>query len=103
MIKAFMLIIYPYMLHCLHIIIIVKHWPAFVRLWAIFILCFQVEARDEEIDRLTKMLDGGRPSDVVSLDAKNRANERMISHLNIQVSCCCCCYCCAAKMLLFVS
>ncbi|XP_025088561.1 testis-specific gene 10 protein-like isoform X3 [Pomacea canaliculata] len=44
-----------------------------------------VEARDEEIDRLTKMLDGGRPSDVVSLDAKNRANERMISHLNIQV------------------
>ena len=31
------------------------------------------------------MLDGGRPSDVVALEAKNRANERMISHLNIQV------------------
>ncbi|GFS26865.1 centrosomal protein of 135 kDa-like [Elysia marginata] len=41
--------------------------------------------RDEEIERLTRMLDGGRPSDVVALEAKNRANERMISHLNIQV------------------
>ncbi|CAL1543301.1 unnamed protein product [Lymnaea stagnalis] len=45
----------------------------------------QLSNRDEEIDRLTRMLDGGRPSDVVALDAKNRANERMISHLNIQV------------------
>ncbi|VDH93692.1 Hypothetical predicted protein [Mytilus galloprovincialis] len=31
------------------------------------------------------MLDGGRPSDVVALEARNRANERMISHLNIQI------------------
>ena len=31
------------------------------------------------------MLEGGRPSDVVALEARNRANERMISHLNIQV------------------
>jgi len=45
----------------------------------------KVEGRDEEIDRLHKMLDGGRPSDVVALEARNRANERMISHLNIQV------------------
>ncbi|KAJ8298507.1 hypothetical protein KUTeg_025038 [Tegillarca granosa] len=44
----------------------------------------QVEGRDEEIDRLNRMLDGGRPSDVVALEARNRANERMISHLNIQ-------------------
>ena len=53
-------------------------------------LCFslwQVEGRDEEIERLTNMLDGGRPSDVVALEAKNRSNERMISHLNIQVCC----------------
>lgn len=47
----------------------------------------QVEGRDEEIERLTNMLDGGRPSDVVALEAKNRSNERMISHLNIQVCC----------------
>lgn len=45
----------------------------------------QVEGRDEEIERLTKMLDGGRPSDVIALESKNRSNERMISHLNIQV------------------
>ncbi|WAQ97982.1 CP135-like protein [Mya arenaria] len=44
----------------------------------------QVEGRDEEIERLNRMLDGGRPSDVVALEARNRANERMISHLNIQ-------------------
>ncbi|BFZ24412.1 hypothetical protein BsWGS_27451 [Bradybaena similaris] len=45
----------------------------------------QLSNRDEEISRLCRMLDGGRPSDVVALQAKNRANERMISHLNIQV------------------
>ncbi|KAL8621049.1 hypothetical protein ACOMHN_040574 [Nucella lapillus] len=45
----------------------------------------QVEGRDEEIERLSNMLDGGRSSDVVSLESKNRSNERMISHLNIQV------------------
>uniref|UniRef100_A0A2C9JE12 Centrosomal protein of 135 kDa n=1 Tax=Biomphalaria glabrata TaxID=6526 RepID=A0A2C9JE12_BIOGL len=45
----------------------------------------QLSNRDAEIDRLTRMLDGGRPSDVVALEAKNRANERMISHLNIQI------------------
>ncbi|XP_060554869.1 centrosomal protein of 135 kDa-like isoform X4 [Ruditapes philippinarum] len=45
----------------------------------------QVEGRDEEIERLHRMLDGGRPSDVVALEARNRANERMISHLNIQI------------------
>ena len=48
-------------------------------------LYFQVEGRDEEVERLNRMLDGGRPSDVVALEARNRANERMISHLNIQV------------------
>ena len=46
----------------------------------------QVFARDEEIDRLSKMLSGGRPSDTLALEVKNRANEKMISHLNIQVS-----------------
>lgn len=45
----------------------------------------QVANRDEEIERLNRMLEGGRPSDVVALEARNRANERMISHLNIQI------------------
>ena len=38
-----------------------------------------------EIDRLSRMLEGGRPYDVVALEARNRSNERLISHLNIQV------------------
>lgn len=45
----------------------------------------QVSARDEEIERLGRMLSGGRPSDTLALEVKNRANEKMISHLNIQV------------------
>ena len=65
-------------------------WVCHDRLQDFKMLCFsvwQVEGRDEEIERLTNMLDGGRPSDVVALEAKNRSNERMISHLNIQVCC----------------
>ncbi|XP_078481086.1 centrosomal protein of 135 kDa isoform X3 [Ciona intestinalis] len=45
----------------------------------------QVEGRDREIDRLNRSLEGGRPQDVISLEAKNRSNERLISHLNLQV------------------
>lgn len=45
----------------------------------------QVETRDREIERLNRSLEGGRPHDVLSLEAKNSANERLISHLNLQV------------------
>ncbi|XP_077972139.1 centrosomal protein of 135 kDa-like [Styela clava] len=45
----------------------------------------QVEMRDREIERLNRCLEGGRPHDVLSLEAKNSANERLISHLNLQV------------------
>jgi len=44
-----------------------------------------VEAREKEIERLNRSLEGGRPHDVISLEAKNRSNERLISHLNLQV------------------
>ena len=47
--------------------------------------CFKVEHRDDEIERLQRMLEGGRPFDVVALESRNRSNERLISHLNIQV------------------
>ena len=47
----------------------------------------QLDSRAAEIERLTKLLDGGRPHDVVALEARNRSNERLISHLNIQVIC----------------
>ncbi|XP_032884960.1 centrosomal protein of 135 kDa isoform X5 [Amblyraja radiata] len=44
----------------------------------------QVDARDEEIERLNRSLEGGRPHDVISLEAKNKSNERLIAHLNLQ-------------------
>ncbi|XP_078254547.1 centrosomal protein of 135 kDa isoform X2 [Rhinoraja longicauda] len=45
----------------------------------------QVDARDEEIERLNRSLEGGRPHDVISLEGKNKSNERLIAHLNLQV------------------
>ncbi|KAM3875853.1 centrosomal protein of 135 kDa [Diretmus argenteus] len=45
----------------------------------------QVEERDKEIERLNRVLDGGRPHDVISLEAQNAGNEKLISHLNLQV------------------
>ncbi|XP_055491846.1 centrosomal protein of 135 kDa isoform X6 [Leucoraja erinacea] len=44
----------------------------------------QVDARDEEIERLNRSLEGGRPHDVISLESKNKSNERLIAHLNLQ-------------------
>ena len=53
---------------------------------------FQVEAREAEIQRLQRELEafgasgcGGKSVDIVTLEAKNRANERLIAQLNIQV------------------
>ncbi len=48
-------------------------------------LCVQVEERDKEIERLNRALDGGRPNDVISLEAQNISNEKLIAHLNLQV------------------
>ncbi|KAG1964386.1 centrosomal protein of 135 kDa isoform X1 [Pimephales promelas] len=45
----------------------------------------QVEERDKEIERLNRALDGGRPNDVISLEAQNISNEKLIAHLNIQI------------------
>ncbi|XP_077158127.1 centrosomal protein of 135 kDa isoform X4 [Paroedura picta] len=45
----------------------------------------QVELRDAEIERLVLALDGGRSHDVISLEARNRSNEKIIAHLNLQV------------------
>ncbi|XP_043076342.1 centrosomal protein of 135 kDa isoform X2 [Puntigrus tetrazona] len=45
----------------------------------------QVEERDKEIDRLNRALDGGRPNDVISLEAQNISNEKLIAHLNLQI------------------
>uniref|UniRef100_A0A8C6UP01 Centrosomal protein 135 n=1 Tax=Neogobius melanostomus TaxID=47308 RepID=A0A8C6UP01_9GOBI len=48
-------------------------------------LNIQVEERDKEIDRLNRVLHGGRPHDVISLEAQNVSNEKMIAHLNLQI------------------
>ncbi|XP_053559920.1 centrosomal protein of 135 kDa [Bombina bombina] len=45
----------------------------------------QVELRDKEVERLALALDGGRSHDVISLEARHRSNEKLISHLNLQV------------------
>ncbi|XP_026161092.1 centrosomal protein of 135 kDa isoform X2 [Mastacembelus armatus] len=45
----------------------------------------QVEERDKEIERLNHTLHGGRPHDVISLEAQNISNEKLISHLNLQI------------------
>ncbi|XP_076993041.1 centrosomal protein of 135 kDa isoform X2 [Tamandua tetradactyla] len=45
----------------------------------------QIELREREIERLTLALDGGRSPDVLSLETRNKTNEKLIAHLNIQV------------------
>ncbi|XP_077389279.1 centrosomal protein of 135 kDa-like isoform X2 [Festucalex cinctus] len=45
----------------------------------------QVGERDQEIERLNRALHGGRPRDVVSLEAQNVSNEKLIAHLNLQI------------------
>lgn len=45
-----------------------------------------MEERDKEIERLNRALDGGRPYDVISLEAQNLSNEKLIAHLNLQVT-----------------
>ncbi|XP_068175066.1 centrosomal protein of 135 kDa isoform X2 [Antennarius striatus] len=45
----------------------------------------QVELRDKEIERLNRALQGGRPHDVISLEAQNISNEKLVSHLNLQI------------------
>ena len=48
-------------------------------------LCLQIELREREIERLSVALDGGRSPDILSLETRNKANEKLIAHLNIQV------------------
>ncbi|XP_068448993.1 centrosomal protein of 135 kDa isoform X2 [Clinocottus analis] len=45
----------------------------------------QVEERDKEIERMSRALSGGRPHDVISLEAQNAGNEKLIAHLHLQI------------------
>lgn len=48
-------------------------------------LCLQIELREREIERLSVALDSGRSPDILSLETRNKTNEKLIAHLNIQV------------------
>ncbi|KAM9678459.1 centrosomal protein of 135 kDa isoform 3-T4 [Trichechus inunguis] len=45
----------------------------------------QIELREQEIERLSMALDGGRCSDILTLESRNKTNEKLIAHLNVQV------------------
>ena len=47
-----------------------------------------MEARDKEIERLNRLLDGGRPVEAVLRDGKKDSSERVVAHLNVQVTIC---------------
>ena len=47
-----------------------------------------MDNRDREIERLNRLLDGGRSFDVVSMEANMRNNDKLISHQNLQVGLC---------------
>ncbi|CAF1055145.1 unnamed protein product, partial [Didymodactylos carnosus] len=44
-----------------------------------------VENRDREIERLGRLLDGGRSADVLALESKLKSNEKLIAHQNVQI------------------
>lgn len=45
----------------------------------------QVDNRETEIDRLNRMLKGGRPAEALAAEGARVSNERMVAHLNVQV------------------
>ncbi|XP_054645594.1 centrosomal protein of 135 kDa isoform X2 [Dunckerocampus dactyliophorus] len=45
----------------------------------------QVSERDKEIERLNRSFHGGRARDVISLEAQNISNEKLIAQLNLQI------------------
>ncbi len=46
----------------------------------------QVENRDREIERLHRVLDGGRSADTLSLESRLKSNEKVIANQNAQVN-----------------
>ncbi len=61
-------------------------------MWYIFFnnsplfLDLQVENRDREIERLHRVLDGGRSADTLSLESRLKSNEKIIANQNAQVN-----------------
>jgi hypothetical protein len=46
----------------------------------------QVEHRDREIERLGHLLEGGRPLHAVMKDTRQDSSEKVVAHLNVQVT-----------------
>lgn len=44
-----------------------------------------MENRDREIERLHRVLDGGRSADTLSLESRLKSNEKIIANQNAQV------------------
>lgn len=44
-----------------------------------------MENRDREIERLHRVLDGGRSTDTLSLESRLKSNEKIIANQNAQV------------------
>ena len=49
------------------------------------ILRQQVHSREREIERLHEQLSGGRPPEVVALEAQRDGTDKTIEHMNIQI------------------
>ena len=49
------------------------------------ILRQHVQTREREIERLHEQLSGGRPPEVVALEAKRDGTDKTIEHMNIQI------------------
>ena len=44
-----------------------------------------MENRDREIERLHRVLDGGRTADALSLESRLKSNDKVIANQNAQV------------------
>lgn len=51
----------------------------------LLMLILQVERRENEIERLSTQLKGGRPPEALATETRIDGNEKMVAHLNIQV------------------
>ena len=48
-------------------------------------LSYQVEHRDKEIERLGRLLEGGRPLHAIMKDTRQDSSDKVVAHLNVQV------------------
>ena len=52
---------------------------------SLLLIRLKVENRDKEIDRLSQLLEGGRPVNAIMKDTKKDSSDKVVTHLNVQV------------------